>query len=65
MGTGFSMHTFVQYNIQYCKYFNVNEVLDILEDSGDFSRADIFIEPPPVDDLTNEDSGHENNVVSN
>ena len=65
MGTGFPCIHIVQYDIHCCRYFNVNEVLDILEDSGDFSRADIFIEPPPVDDLTNEDSGDEDNVVSN
>ena len=31
----------------------------MLEESNSFTRADIFIEPPPVDPLTDEDSGDE------
>ena len=36
----------------------------MLEDEGDFQRADIHIEPPPVDDLTDEDSAEEDSEVA-
>lgn len=36
----------------------------MLEDENDFQRADIHIEPPPVDDVTDEDSGDEDEVVA-
>ncbi|KAK7099022.1 hypothetical protein V1264_003223 [Littorina saxatilis] len=39
--------------------YTVNDVLDILEENNTFQRADVFIEPPPVDMLTDEDSGDE------
>ena len=41
------------------RYFNINEVLDMLEEEGTFQHANIYIEPPPVDELTDEDSGDE------
>ena len=50
---------FVTYDLFFNRYFNVNEVLDILENSGAFQSADIFIEPPPANELTDEDSGDE------
>ena len=33
----------------------------MLEDEGNFEAADIFIEPPPVDALTDEDCADEDN----
>lgn len=59
MGTGFFTLMHSRLSSVFRRYFNVNEVLDMLEDSGDFSRADIYIEPPAVDELTDEDSGDE------
>ena len=35
----------------------------MLEDDADFQRADIHIEPPPVDPLTDEDSADEDSEV--
>ena len=35
----------------------------MLEDETDFQRADIHIEPPPVDSLTDEDSADEDSEV--
>lgn len=42
-----------------CFRFTVNEVIDMLEDDDLFQRADIFLDPPEVDELTDEDSGEE------
>ena len=39
--------------------FTVHELISMLEDEGNFEAADIFIEPPPVDALTDEDSADE------
>ncbi len=38
----------------------MNEALDLLDDKS-FGRSDIFIEPPDVHSLTDEDSGEEDN----
>ena len=37
----------------------MNEVLSMLEDDTDFQSADIYLESPPADELTDEDSGEE------
>ena len=41
------------------RVFNVHEVLSMLEDDDTFDQADIFIEPPPVREETDEDNGEE------
>ena len=46
----------VKYALLFCKYYNVNEVLDISRDSGDCPHADILLESFVVDELTDEDS---------
>ena len=43
----------------FYKYI-VSEVLDLLEDCGDYESADVYIEPSDVNVLTDEDSGDEN-----
>ena len=53
-GYRFSNFRITEYDFYFC---NVNEVLGMLEDSNDFSCAGVLIEPPAVDDLTDEDSG--------
>ncbi|XP_060599433.1 uncharacterized protein LOC132758747 [Ruditapes philippinarum] len=35
----------------------------MLEDEGNFERADIHVQPPPVDELTDEDSASEDEEV--
>ncbi|KAK3717503.1 hypothetical protein RRG08_063120 [Elysia crispata] len=45
------------------KRYTVSEVLDLLEDCGDYESADVYIEPPDVNALTDEDSGDENEAV--
>ena len=40
----------------------MNEILDILVDSD--GKHDIFLEPPEVHDLTDEDSGDETQMVN-
>ena len=47
------------YMFLHHRYFNVNEVLDILEEDVTFQQTDVYIQPPPVDELTDEDSGDE------
>ena len=34
-------------------------MVDILNDDSEFTNANIYLEPPPVDELTDEDSGDE------
>ena len=42
------------------RYFNVHEVLCLLEDEEAFESATVYIEPPQNDDQTDEDSADEN-----
>ena len=42
-----------------CRRLHENQVIDIFDDARGFERADTFIEPPPVDCMTNENSGEE------
>ena len=48
----------------FYRKFTVNEVVSMLEDDDSFQRADIHILPPTVAELTDEDSGSENEDVS-
>ncbi|XP_070181172.1 piggyBac transposable element-derived protein 3-like [Littorina saxatilis] len=41
------------------RLYNVNEVLSMLEDDSSVQEASVFIEPPPVTEDTDEDSGEE------
>ncbi|XP_060564145.1 piggyBac transposable element-derived protein 3-like, partial [Ruditapes philippinarum] len=43
--------------------YTVNEIISMLEDEGNFERADIHVQPPPVDELTDEDSASEDEEV--
>ncbi|XP_060598151.1 piggyBac transposable element-derived protein 3-like, partial [Ruditapes philippinarum] len=43
--------------------YTVNEIILMLEDEGNFERADIHVQPPPVDELTDEDSASEDEEV--
>ena len=52
------------YSIFSCRKYTVNEVVSMLEDDSDFMRADIHILPPPAQELTDEDSGSEDDGVS-
>lgn len=38
---------------------NAHDVICMLEDDNGFHLADIFLDPPPPDQLTNEDSNEE------
>ena len=43
------------------KSLTANEILDILNESESEAEADIFIEPPDVKEITDEDSGNDEN----
>jgi hypothetical protein len=49
-----------QRNLYYFfRKLTVHDVISMLEEDNAFQTADIFLEPPPVDELTDEDSGEE------
>ena len=47
-----------------CRRFNLDKVLSMEDSEQALERADIHIESPPLDDVTDEDSGFEDGNVS-
>lgn len=66
-GVGFLTHTKKDLLLLSSRLYNVNEVLSMLEDDSSVQEASVFIEPPPVTEDTDEDSGEEDGegTVSN
>lgn len=66
-GVGFITHTKKDLLLLSFRLYNLNEVLSMLEDDSDVQEASVFIEPPPVTEDTDEDSGEEDGegTVSN
>ena len=52
---------YIAYTNVICRYYNVKEVLELLEDQ-EFDSAQIYIEPPDDGNESKEDSGDEDSV---
>ena len=46
-----------------CKHYTLYDDVSMLEDSIEFQRTDIHIQPPPLNQLTDEDSADEDSEV--
>ena len=62
MGTFYVLKLFLFF-LDHCRRYTVNEIISMLDDEGGFERADIHLQPPPVDELTDEDSASEDEEV--